>query len=242
MKGKAIKPTGSTGPLTVKVESDRLEITWNRLKFPNEKEKIERLIVDGFYRAAAAEQMIPAGELEFRQNPTDDFDFTMEGPLGRRYVELMEIAPLQACRGYDAASGSYRPYDLANFVLQGILAKSSRYAGAARNTPIWLLLYVTDWKFTPSESMVMLTQCLANRNAHAFERIFLYKPVDVDNGKAWWIHPTPAEHWVGFDPEDCRDAVVANLMPTYVRRDEDGHWAMGMGTAGGPPRRGGRDR
>ena len=62
----------------------------------------------------------------------------------------MEVAPLeQICGSYESASESYKPYELADYIFNKILGKSSRYQTSVGDG-LFLLIYirvVPDVKF-----------------------------------------------------------------------------------------------
>jgi len=233
MTKRTRKPTGSIGPFEVHCDGTRLEVQSRFVQFPQTKEEIENLIVQGFAAQARREGILP-NPIRIQRNRIDDFDFTLETSHSSRYLELMEVAPLELTGGsHHATSGTFRPYDLARGAMDKLQRKSIRYAGVARNTGIVLVLYITHWTFTPNDTATMLLQYWCYREPHCFEEIFFYRPHDETCGMLSVLHPTPMEHWqqwADFDPESCRDDIVHNLMPAAVRIDDEGHPAVLMGT------------
>ncbi len=187
------KPTGSTGPMKVTTSVEGTKDEFQQLPFPHGKDEIENLIVKGFLKTLPGNAIMPS------KNEQDDFDFTLSTPSGKKQLELMEIAPLEHLRGtYASAPSSYE--------------KSDRYKGATGDG-LLLLLYVTDWRFTLSESVIALQQYWAVKKAHTFEAIHVYHPITPSEGIAHLVFPTPMEHWNDFAPEKYRDNVVQNLDP-----------------------------
>lgn len=200
------KPVGKIGP--VRISSEGAE--FQRLAFPETKDEIEAFIVQAF-----TSETLPGGLRikSVHQNRENDFDFKVKTTEGSKYLELMEIAPLENLRGsYEAAPAKYKPYDFANYILTKILGKSGRYDGEKRSS-IVLLLYITDWSFTLSESVIALLQYWLTRQPHSFEYVFCYQPIDHAAGVRHLIFPTPADHWATFDPETLRENEVHNLSP-----------------------------
>jgi hypothetical protein len=236
MTKRTRKPSGAIGPFEVHYDGTRVNVQSRFVQFPQTKKEIEDLIVHGFATQACREGILPSS-VRIRRNRIDDFDFTVEAPHSVRYLELMEVAPLEGIGGsHHAASGTFRPYDLARGAMDKLQQKSIRYSGVARTTGIVLLLYITHWTFTPNDTTIMLLQYWCHHESHCFEEIYFYRPHDQESGTLAVLHPTPKEHWqqwTRFDPESCWDDVVHNLMPVAVRMDEGGHPAVVMGTAVG---------
>jgi hypothetical protein len=192
--------------------SEGVSVAFERLPFPRTKEEVEAVIVSGFLRSAQSRQLLPPTARAI-QNCQDDFDFTLTGCGNGKHLELMEIAPLEHLRGtYDEAPTSYRPYDFAAYILEKLKGKSARYASSAGDA-LFLLMYVTDWRFTLSETVIALLQFWTASRQHSFGSIYCYSPISEGEGIVHLIHPTPAEFWAGFDPERYRENVVHNLNP-----------------------------
>lgn len=236
MSDQRSKPTGHTGPFEVEYDDNRLQVRWKTVPFPRTKEDVENFVVRGFLRQCAAEGILPDG-LQATQNETDDFDFQIVCDDRRRYLELMELAPLENfAGGYASAAGAYKPYELARTTVNKVLRKSSRYAGVARESSVLLLLYLTHWTFIPNDTTIALMQYWCCMESHCFEAIYFYRPIDESAGNLSTIHPTPRQHWAGVDPEACRDDVVYNLLPAGVQVDEEGRPALVFGTTPGQRR------
>jgi len=206
MARKQRKPTGITGP--TRVGPDGVEFL--QLAFPTTKDEIEQFIVATF-----GCEPLPGG-LTIRsrhQNRENDLDFSIKTSLGSMFLELMEIAPLENLRGsYESAPASYRPYDFAQHIYAKAMRKSAHYA-SNKKPKIVLLLYVTNWTFNLSESVICLLQYWFCTRPHCFEWIFAYHPIDQHNGIRHLLYPTSASHWANFDPESLRDNVVHNQSP-----------------------------
>jgi len=181
-----------------------------RLHFPTTKDEIEDFIV-----AAFGSENLPGGlTINSRhQNRENDLDFTIKTNSGKKFLELMEIAPLENLRGsYENAPESYKPFDFAQYIHAKVMRKSDHYS-SPKKPKIVLLLYVTDWTFTLSESVVCLLQYWFCKWPHCFEWIFAYHPIDQNNGIRHLIYPTPVSYWTTFNPEDLRENIVHNLSP-----------------------------
>jgi hypothetical protein len=190
---------------------------FRKLDFPRTKDTIEAFIVRGYLSAAQKKGLLPS-TVEVSQNKQDDFDFLLRFASGtKKYLELMELAPLEQVQGaYEAASASYKPYDFARYIMTKIMRKSERYKTSAGDG-IFLLTYITDWRFDPSETLLALLQYWSLQEEHCFEAIHCYSPIMADNGIVRRLYPTPREFWKAFDPEACRDSVTHNLNPAGWR-------------------------
>ena len=212
---KQRKPTGKLGPVKVTVGPGG-SAEFEPIAFPVEKEEIESLIVRGFLGAVQNEPLADAWWGEVRQNPLDDFDFTVVSPSGTRGLELLEAVRMESRGGYESVPSSLRPYEFAEHVLSDIFRKARRYASSVGDG-IVLLIYVTDWRFTPSNTFVALLQYWLSSQPHCFMRIYLYTPATAEEGALFTLFPTPASYWHNFDPEDFRENVVHNLDPESWR-------------------------
>lgn len=211
MKKPKLKPTGVTGPVRISQEG----ASFRPVVFPKTKEEIEHFIVQGFVSNFCKEAL---SILSFEQNEQNDFDFTLQTNLGQKYLELMEIAPLEKIRGsYADAPSSYNAYEFAQTILAKILSKSSRYTGL-KTPPVMLLLYVTDWAFTLSETVNALLQYWLIKNKHAFQCVFAFKPRSENSGTVSILFPTPPDFWAGFDPERARNTIVHNISSQSAQR------------------------
>jgi hypothetical protein len=200
------KPTGTSGPLHV--TADGAEFL--QLEFPKTKEDIEKFIVKAFVANSGS---MPLQISEYMQNRQNDFDFSVETAEGPKFLELMEIAPLENLHGsYDKAPSSYKPYDFAAYIHAKINGKSERYRGAA-SSRICLLVYATDWAFILSETVITLLQHWTAHQSHSFQYIFCFSPIDAGSGIANLIYPTPKDFWKSFSPDAYRENVVHNLSP-----------------------------
>ena len=215
MRKKPRKPVGVSGAIWVTSAGPKFQT----VPFPETKEEIEAYIAQSF-----SSQVLPGGLVirSIHQNKQNDFDFTVKTSEGSKFLELMEIAPLENLRGsYELAPSTYKPYDFAGYILAKVLGKSSRYAGV-RKSKIVLLLYVTDWSFSLSETTISLLQFWLTTNEHCFEYVFLHEPTDTNSGKTHILAPTRKTHWLTFDPESYRDNEVRNLSPLgwHMVRDD----------------------
>lgn len=206
------KPKGQIGPIKYSASAD--SVKFDEIPLPDTKEEIEKYIVDLFIRT---------GRSQFRenffvdrpiQNLAGDFDFDVVTPKGKAYLELMEIAPLELYKTtHDKAPESYKPYEIAKFAFEKIQAKEKKYPkNLARE--IFLLLYITNWKFALSDLTVNILGYFCHNSINVFDVIFLLTPRDAKEGYVHWISPVPNDFFNGFDLEAYKDKVVLNLNPT----------------------------
>lgn len=206
MKKLPLKPTGEIGPVSISAE--RLQFL--KVEFPRTKEEIEKYIVNSFLNSNVELPMKIKGCIQNNQN---DFDFTLDTSEGGKYLELMEVAPLENLRGsYEKAPRSYKPYDFADYIVKKIMGKSAKYSGAS-SSKICLLIYITDWAFTLSDTVVALIQYWMVNAQHSFEYVFFYSPIDQESGITRIIFPTPLEFWANFEPSAYLENEVINFSP-----------------------------
>lgn len=202
----------STGPGGGKAEFLRLE-------FPEKKEDIEDFIVRGFLTTVSSQGILPDALESLERNQLDDFDFTVTTHSGPKYIELMEIAPLEHLGGsYNNTPGSYKPYDLASHIMNKIVGKSNHYTSST-DTRLILLLYVTHWFFKLGENTLSLLRYWTLQTRHCFDDIYYYSPTSKDSGQAETIFPTSRDRWIEFDPEKHRAVEAFPFDPTTLQTD-----------------------
>jgi hypothetical protein len=124
----------------------------------------------------------------------------------------MEVAPLQLHEGeHERAPNSYDRYKLAEFIHSKIIKKSEKYPDNLSGE-LFLLLYVTNFKFALSDATLQILRYFCHKSFLKFDVIFLYTPLDETEGHVEWIHPMEESDFEGFDPEQYR-GVVLNLNP-----------------------------
>ena len=121
------KPTGVSGFFRAETDAQgQLSGRFVQTPYSAEKSEVEAQMVVAFI-ASMNKLLVLSNESFFlsnpRQNKEDDFDFTVDSPTGPAYLELIEIAPLQG--PYASSPHNYRPYDLAQAILNGIKSKST---------------------------------------------------------------------------------------------------------------------
>jgi hypothetical protein len=208
------KPSGINGFFRVGMNAQgQVMGGFEQISFPREKFEVERKIVANFIASMNMHLSKSSDEFIFwdpAQNDENDFDFTVSTSRGPAYLEQMEVAPLSG--PYDTAPASYKPFEFANVVLEGIKRKSERYP-KTMDRDLFLLLYVTHWAFDLSNITAACLQYWTARTPHVFRAIFSYKPLDAHEGAPGWIFPFPPELLGAFNPETVRDSVCLTLDP-----------------------------
>ena len=208
------KRRGDIGP----VRASREGVEWLKVPQPDTKEDLERHHAEQFVAVFNQAVPIPGFQiLEVCQRPENSLDFLLKTSAGDKWLDLMEIAPFEMFDvPPDQAPSHHNSYDMATFLHRKVMEKSRKYR-SAKSKGIFLLLYLTDWRFSPAQTMVALLQYWSNRKTHSFEAIFI-----LGGGSFQLIAPTPSEFWRDFDPEKYRDSSVINLNPSKweMRIDE----------------------
>jgi len=211
---KPQKPTGNIGPIRLTTGPNGGKVEFLPVSFPKTKEDIENFIVHGFLNTARNQGILSFAIENITRNKLDDFDFKATTSAGPRYMELMEIAPLEHLgTSYSQAPNSYKPYDFARYIVDKIMGKSDHYASPT-DTGIILLLYVTGWQFKLNETIFKLLQYWTTQSRHCFESIYYYHPVSEESGMAQIIFPTRSEQWSGFNPDKYKAVTALILNPT----------------------------
>lgn len=206
------KPTGHKGAFHVQIGTGGQAVgAFEQIPFSKEKATVESEMVRAFF-SSMNNRLSKTGEKFFlsdpKSNEENDFDFTVASPRGPAYLELMEIAPLQG--PYEKAPASYKPYEFAKPIFEGILEKSRRYP-ADMGRDLFLLLYVTHWTFALSDTVVACLRYWLLKQPTVFRAIFSYQPLDRQAGIPHWLFPVPSELIGLFDPEDIRENVCFNV-------------------------------
>ncbi len=193
------KPTGTIQRAVVTPNSFEVK----KLEFPKKKETIESLIVE-IYTKCVSSIGIPVSVNS--QNDTNDFDFnaTINGKNG--YLELTEIAPLGS-GGFKNASSSYEVVPMAKIIEAQIMGKAAKYAGV-KESPIALLLYVTDWHFCLANPVVEHLQYLLHKGSHGFERIDILEPRADRSGELRLVFPLKKKDWSMYDAKSYESTAI----------------------------------
>jgi hypothetical protein len=211
------KPTGKIGPLHVSLNpEEKITTGVAKVLFPQDKDEIERYIVDQFVYSASKELERTGDRFiisDPSKNPLDDFDFNVRTPRGEAYLELMEAAPLERVKGsYNKAPARYKPYEYAEDIFKKITKKSDKYPSKLKRE-LFLLLYVTHWTFVLSDTTVAYLRYFCAMHPLKFNAVFSYVPLNKELGTVRWLYPVPHELIKGFDPDKYKNNEVLNLDP-----------------------------
>lgn len=198
------KPTGKLGFCRIQgAKGEEIKKKFHKLHLPSTKDDIEEAIVSGFLKTK-----IGSFISEVVKNKLDDFDFTITTSKGTAQLELMEIAPLELYKcSYHDAPNTYDSHKMAINVVNKIWRKSEKYPPTLADE-LFLLLYVTDFKFNFSEMTIDLIRYFLGAMDLKFNAIFMFKFVDDHEGLAQWIYPIGDKYFEDFDPESYRGKVL----------------------------------
>ncbi|MEA2759627.1 MAG: hypothetical protein QOH65_2240 [Methylobacteriaceae bacterium] len=184
-------------------------MVWQTVPFPAEKENIEKDIM----RLFCAEWSKQGVLVIWSKNQEDHFDFTLHLPGGEVFIDLMELM-YRTEPGQPYASRELR-VDFTKYakqICEAIENKSRKY-GAASQTPIHLLTYITHWRFETTETVLRLVQYYFHTHPHVFENIFFLAPRNRDNANLRVIYPTVPGLFDGFDPSSYVESMYLNFDP-----------------------------
>lgn len=206
------KPVGKSGHIRISIDKDNHSKTVVNIDLPMTKEEQEKYFLDMFVKAGRKRGFAIH---KYWQNKQDDFDSTLVvGNNSSIYLELKEIViPANNDKNLSPYGKMNEPMNVGDYVkiiVEMILALNSKYTS---DKPIHLLLYVTDWKFVPGETVLTLVQYKLHSLKLIFENIFFYIPIDQENGALQLIYPTPKEYWQDFDVSKYENGVLVNLDP-----------------------------
>ncbi len=212
------KPTGTSGFFRARVGLDgQIVGSFEMIPYSDDKAAIEKQMA-GQFIASMNKHFEKNGSRFFLSDPQtnteNDFDLTVSSPNGPAYMELMEIAPLTG--PYDQAPANYKPYDFGKAILEGILWKSNRYPKSLRRD-LFLLLYVTHWSFTLSDTTIACLRYWLRRQPLTFRAVFTYQPLDAAEGVSHYLYPVRPKLLDTFEPEKIRDNICLNINPQNFR-------------------------
>jgi len=198
MSKKQKKPTGKLGRIKFE-KGDVSNISFEAIRFPQQKEKNEAFIANRFVAHFVDQKYLAFRIHRIDQNEINNLDFTLRTSQGNKYLELMEIAPLEHIKGaYEEAPNYYNVYDFAQSVHEKIMKKSNSYRSVGKSNII-LLIYPTDYKFVLSDTATALLQYWTLIKSHYFQYIFYFALFDDKTGMSHTIYPASRDYFVGFD-------------------------------------------
>lgn len=212
------KPTGEIGPVRFSRKPDGANVSWNTVAFPSRKEDIELLIVRLFHDSLIKEGV---REFTYRQNEQKDFDFVLEFADATSYLELREIQykDIQELQTHGPPYRSRKTaiVDLAYAMqIASAVHKKSHQYGRPGKTSVDLLLYITHWRFSPSELVIRLVQYFLLTAPPMFDHVFFIRPINSTEADPRVLFPSrdPLE---GHKPEEFINSEYLKLDPQRWR-------------------------
>ena len=179
---------------------------------PTAKDEIEKSIINKFIRAGRK-----AGFTihSCTKNTESHFDFTLViGSQETVYVDLKEIIiPNKNNSPYKRTNKQINDEEYSNYIIKLIKECSEKYRSKSK-TPIHLLLYITDWKFNPSNTVIALVQHALLKQDLMFEYVFFLDIVADDYEELRLLFPSKKSRWIGFDPNNYKNSTTYNLNPS----------------------------
>jgi hypothetical protein len=180
------KPSGQIGAVRAQGSGPSINVSWNKILFPDGKEDHEALVARAFLPAA---EKLMGTKLSANKLPEADHDFHVEGADIDADLQLMEMV-IRPNRGspYDRRKGPLNPGKYSDLLIGQIRRK--QYPKG--RTPIWLLLYYTHWQFDPSAAVQFLLHRYLTRNNHPYEKVFLLHLFDQETAEVNALYPDVA--------------------------------------------------
>lgn len=211
------KPIGETGVIRVVVspKTGGGNASYIKNVFPKTKRDQEQHVLEAFVLSM---KNAGANIHNYHLNESeDDFDCTLNvGNKEKIYLELKELViPTEKGSPYQQSNQLRDAGEIADWILNSVVLKYNRKYGNRKpsDTPLHLLLYTTDWKFTVSDNVIALVQYYLHQRKTVFENIFLLQFLDQDNVERCILYPTPAHDWVNFDASQYRESKYLNIDP-----------------------------
>jgi hypothetical protein len=197
------KPTGKTGFIRIGPNG----ATYYQTEFPQTKEEIEKFIAEKFV-SNLNEQKSFLQIKNFIKNKENDFDFLLDTSIGKKDLDLMEIAPKDLMKnGYSNIPNHYSDIDFGKKVWEKVMEKNKHYGTKKKN--LFLLIYPTDFRLNLSELCIQYIKFLANKEKHCFEMIFYFSMLDSNEGAGRLIFPSEINY---FDEERYKNNTTYSLL------------------------------
>lgn len=151
------KPTGTTGFIRIGPTG----ADYHQTIFPEAKENIEKFITVRFISNLNKQKSFLQIK-NFIKNEENNFDFSLETSIGKKDLDLMEIAPKDLMKnGYSNIPNYYHDIEFGKKVWEKIMEKNEHYGNQQKN--LFLLIYPTDFRFNLSELCIQYLKYLANQ-------------------------------------------------------------------------------
>lgn len=206
------KPTGKIGSIKVQAGFGKVNKVWDTANFPKSKEEIENFFCDKF---VSEFKRNGATFYSVERNKENDFDFTLNLPGGKVYLDLVEIIikkPGVKGSPYTEKDVVYGYQEYLSQVINLIKKKNEKYKTKS-TVPIHLLLYFTHWKFAPNDNVIPLIQHDLKKEELSVENVFLYSLHAKDKGELRVLYPVEKDYLDGVDIVEFRKNIFMNLDP-----------------------------
>jgi hypothetical protein len=165
------KPTGNLSVYKM-TENGKEEI---KIEFPIVKNEQEIKLVNLFLKLIKTNELIDYPCDDYEQNNEQDLDFTIINQGVKSLLELTELIPGNLKGGYNSVNPLVNQDELAKRLIDIINKKSQNYIGI--NTPIDLLVYVTDNNSNFSIEAEKSLKIYLKQSKHSFRHIFYFIPM-----------------------------------------------------------------
>lgn len=205
------KRTGQIGPTAATWGPGGANLEWKKIKFSSDKTEIEDKIVSMFQANMAKSGLnLPP----ITRNSEYGFDYTVGTFNSKTDLELTEfIYSVGKGKGdpFAVEHGRINGYDFARRVCWQVTKKSKRYGKRSSSDRV-LLIYITEWKFDPSETTIRLIQQMLIDMRPNFGMIVFLQPFDEADCTIRILYPSdnPLE---GRSLEEFRDHHFYNISP-----------------------------
>ncbi|NEX92991.1 hypothetical protein [Caulobacter sp. 17J65-9] len=214
-KGRA-QPKRTTGEIGgTKIVSDENGIetaTLIPVDLPTGKEALEKFFADIFVDAFNSQLPLGPGASisKITQKDTSDLDFAIECPAAD-YLELAELTPLDQEFGRAMRrTGKFNMYTYARWIYLRVIKKKQIKYGPSLAKRVFLLLYVNDTMFMPTQQTIMCIQSLCARDGCDFSGVFIL----LTNGSDLrFIEMVVPYSGPSLPPPKAFDRPAANLVP-----------------------------
>jgi hypothetical protein len=164
---------------------------------------------------------------EPEQNAENDFDFTLTTRTGVAFLDLVEVAPLEAFGGsYENVPQILRVGDIAGSAYSLIRRKHSKYQGIWQ-TPIHLLAYTTDWRLALPPSALTLLAHWLHSHSHGFATVSYFLPAGILRPLWWSLYPSDDDELAGLDEHEFMERRAARIDPSTVHKTSKGETVFG---------------
>lgn len=180
------KPSGMTGP----IRFGQGKIVREFVTFPDSKEELELQVAQAFCDGSGGMKEHLARYTEFTgltQQKENSIDFSVQTPLGQRWLELAEFAPLENFSGrYQNIPQTWNTETMLACLLDLISAKNDKNYG----DNVILVIYKThETCLIPAPVLRLARPRLVSFSSLNFESIYYLSPLTVKDANVWEVWP-----------------------------------------------------